>query len=55
MFSLPAESGEKVGMGINSMLAMIVFLMAMTENLPPSDKIPLAGEIIYLTIQLVCL
>ena len=44
VFSLPAEAGEKVGLGINSMIAMIVFLMAMTENLPPTQKIPLAGK-----------
>ncbi|CAL4069517.1 unnamed protein product, partial [Meganyctiphanes norvegica] len=43
VFSLPAESGEKVGLGINSMLAMMVFLMAMTENLPPTERLPLAG------------
>ncbi|XP_068208684.1 neuronal acetylcholine receptor subunit alpha-7-like [Palaemon carinicauda] len=44
VFSLPAESGEKIGLGINSLLAMIVFLMAMTENLPPTEKLPLAGN-----------
>ncbi|KAK7079042.1 Neurotransmitter-gated ion-channel transmembrane region [Halocaridina rubra] len=43
VFSLPTESGEKIGLGINSMLAMMVFLMAMTENLPPTEKLPLAG------------
>ncbi|XP_068217896.1 uncharacterized protein [Palaemon carinicauda] len=43
VFSIPSESGEKVGLGINSMLAMMVFLMAMTEKLPPTEKIPLAG------------
>ncbi|KAK7079047.1 Neurotransmitter-gated ion-channel transmembrane region [Halocaridina rubra] len=43
VFSLPAETGEKVGLGINSMLAMMVFLMAMTENLPPTETLPLAG------------
>ncbi|KAG7161484.1 Neuronal acetylcholine receptor subunit alpha-9-like 2, partial [Homarus americanus] len=43
VFSLPAESGEKIGLGINSMLAMMVFLMAMTENLPPTENLPLAG------------
>ena len=47
VFSLPVESGEKVGLGINSMLAMIVFLMAMTEKLPPTEQIPLAGMLIY--------
>nr|XP_045606558.1 neuronal acetylcholine receptor subunit alpha-10-like [Procambarus clarkii] len=30
-------------MGVNSMLAMMVFLMAMIDNLPPSEKLPLAG------------
>ncbi|XP_063883891.1 acetylcholine receptor subunit alpha-type acr-16-like [Scylla paramamosain] len=43
VFSLPSESGEKIGLGINSMLAMMVFLMAMTERLPPTEKLPLAG------------
>ncbi|XP_064104291.1 neuronal acetylcholine receptor subunit alpha-9-like [Macrobrachium nipponense] len=43
VFWLPADSGEKVGLGINALLAMIVFLMAMTENLPPTEKLPLAG------------
>ncbi|XP_064087428.1 uncharacterized protein LOC135202107 [Macrobrachium nipponense] len=43
VFSLPSETGEKVGLGINSMLAMMVFLMAMTEKLPPTEKLPLAG------------
>ncbi|XP_069961493.1 neuronal acetylcholine receptor subunit alpha-9-II-like [Cherax quadricarinatus] len=43
VFSLPAESGEKIGLSINSMLAMMVFLMAMIGNLPPTEKLPLAG------------
>ncbi|XP_047736042.1 acetylcholine receptor subunit alpha-1-A-like [Hyalella azteca] len=42
VFSLPAESGEKVGLSINSLIAMIVFLMAMTEKIPPTSRIPLA-------------
>jgi hypothetical protein len=44
VFLLPVESGEKVSLGVNSMLAMIVFLIAMTENLPPTENLPLAGE-----------
>lgn len=44
VFLLPVESGEKIALGINSLLAMIVFLMAMTEKLPPTEKIPLAGK-----------
>ena len=43
VFSLPAESNEKIGLGINALLAMIVFLMAMTQRLPPTQMIPLAG------------
>ncbi|XP_063854040.1 acetylcholine receptor subunit alpha-1-B-like [Scylla paramamosain] len=53
VFSLPAESGEKVGLGINSMLAMMVFLMAMTENLPPSQTLPVAG--VYYGVCLILL
>ena len=44
VFLLPAETEEKIGLGISSMLAMIVFLMTMTENLPPTNKLPLAGR-----------
>ncbi|KAF2346093.1 Neurotransmitter-gated ion-channel transmembrane domain, partial [Trinorchestia longiramus] len=43
VFSLPSESGEKIGLGINSLIAMIVFLMAMTEKIPPTSRLPLAG------------
>ncbi|XP_076038346.1 neuronal acetylcholine receptor subunit alpha-7-like [Oratosquilla oratoria] len=43
VFSLPAECGEKMALGTNSMLAMIVFLMAMIGNLPPSERLPVAG------------
>ena len=50
VFSLPSESGEKVGLGINSMLAMMVFLMAMTERLPPTQKLPLAGMWVWMVI-----
>ncbi|XP_042880203.1 neuronal acetylcholine receptor subunit alpha-10-like [Penaeus japonicus] len=53
VFSLPAETGEKVGLGINSMLAMMVFLMAMTENLPPTETLPLAG--VYYGVCLIVL
>ncbi|KAK4321335.1 hypothetical protein Pmani_007855 [Petrolisthes manimaculis] len=53
VFSLPAETGEKIGLGINSMLAMIVFLMAMTENLPPTQSLPLAG--VYYGVCLIVL
>ncbi|XP_071532632.1 acetylcholine receptor subunit alpha-type acr-16-like [Panulirus ornatus] len=53
VFSLPSETGEKVGLGINSMLAMMVFLMAMTENLPPTETLPLAG--VYYGVCLIVL
>ncbi|KAF2364668.1 Neurotransmitter-gated ion-channel transmembrane domain [Trinorchestia longiramus] len=43
VFSLPVETGEKVGLGVNSMLAMIVFLIAVTEDMPPTEHLPLAG------------
>ncbi|XP_045606644.2 acetylcholine receptor subunit beta-type acr-3-like [Procambarus clarkii] len=55
VFSLPAESGEKIGLGINSMLAMMVFLMAMTDNLPPTEKLPLAGVYYGACISMIAL
>ncbi|XP_018010040.2 acetylcholine receptor subunit alpha-1-A-like [Hyalella azteca] len=55
VFLLPVESGEKVGLGVNSMLAMIVFLIAMTENLPPTEKLPLAGVYYGVCLSLVAI
>ncbi|XP_037803553.1 acetylcholine receptor subunit alpha-1-A-like [Penaeus monodon] len=43
-FLLPAESGEKVSLSTNALLAMMVFLMAMTQDIPPTEQVPLIGK-----------
>ena len=44
-FYIPSDSGEKVTMGITTLLSMTVFLMLVAENMPPtSDVLPLVGE-----------
>ncbi|CAG0912407.1 unnamed protein product [Notodromas monacha] len=41
IFYVPCGSGEKISLGISAMLTLVVFLMAMTDALPPADTIPL--------------
>jgi nicotinic acetylcholine receptor, invertebrate len=44
-FYIPSDSGEKVSMGITTLLSMTVFLMLVSENMPPtSDVLPLVGK-----------
>lgn len=44
-FYIPSNSGEKVSMGITTLLSMTVFLMLVAENMPPtSDVLPLVGK-----------
>ena len=44
-FYIPNDSGEKVSMGITTLLSMTVFLMLVTESMPPtSDVLPLVGQ-----------
>jgi nicotinic acetylcholine receptor len=44
-FYIPSDSGEKVSMGITTLLSMTVFLMLVAENMPPtSDVLPLVGQ-----------
>ena len=44
-FYIPSDSGEKVTMGITTLLSMTVFLMLVAENMPPtSDVLPLVGK-----------
>ncbi len=44
-FLIPPDSGEKIGMGVTSLLSMTVFLMAISDTMPPnSDSIPLIGN-----------
>lgn len=44
-FYMPPESGEKVSMGITTLLSIVVFLMIVAESMPPtSDVVPLIGK-----------
>jgi len=44
-FYMPSDSGEKVTLGITTLLSMTVFLMVIGESMPPtSEKLPLIGE-----------
>lgn len=44
VFYVPSESGEKVTLGISSLLSMTVFLMTIRESLPPTEKTPLISK-----------
>lgn len=48
-FYMPSDSGEKISMGITTLLSMTVFLMIVSERLPPvSDVVPLIGKWCYI-------
>ena len=48
-FILPAESGERVGLGITILLSMAVFQELTSEKLPSSSEhFPLLGELFSL-------
>ena len=44
VFLIPNESGEKITLGISTMLNMIVFLMTIMVDLPPTEDIPILRE-----------
>jgi nicotinic acetylcholine receptor len=44
VFLIPAESGEKITLGISTMLNMTVFLMTVMSGLPPNDQTPLISK-----------
>jgi nicotinic acetylcholine receptor, invertebrate len=45
-FYMSSDSGEKVTLGITSLLSTTVFLMLVSEHLPPTaDALPLIGFI----------
>ncbi|WAQ93766.1 ACHA9-like protein, partial [Mya arenaria] len=50
-FYIPSDSGEKVTMGITTLLSMTVFMMLVAENMPPtSNVLPLIGIYYGITI-----
>lgn len=46
-FIIPPDSGEKVSMGVTTLLSMTVFLMVIADKMPPnSDSVPLIGMLL---------
>ncbi|CAI5446146.1 unnamed protein product [Caenorhabditis angaria] len=55
-FYMPTDSGEKVTLGITSLLSTTVFLMLVAEGMPPTaEALPLIGIYYGVTIMLVAL
>jgi nicotinic acetylcholine receptor len=55
-FFMPSGAGEKVSLGITSLLSTTVFLMLVAEGMPPtSDALPLLGIYYGSTIFIVSL
>ena len=45
VFLLPADSGEKVSLGVSILVAISVFLLLIAKNVPDtSDSVPLLGQ-----------
>ncbi|XP_074659528.1 neuronal acetylcholine receptor subunit alpha-10-like [Tubulanus polymorphus] len=53
-FYVPSDSGEKITMGITTLLSMTVFLMIVADSMPAtSDVLPLVGLYYGITIAIV--
>ena len=53
-FILPPESGEKVSMEITVLLSVAVFMLMVSETMPPnSETFPYIGKKLHLYKQLV--
>ncbi|ELT95904.1 hypothetical protein CAPTEDRAFT_137949, partial [Capitella teleta] len=49
MFLLPAESGEKISLGVSILVSFSVFLLIVAEKVPDtSDAVPIMGKSIFL-------
>jgi len=50
VFLLPADSGEKVSLGVSTLVAICVFLLLVAGNVPAtSDAVPLLGQTMHRT------
>jgi len=49
-FYLPADSGEKVSLGVTVLLALTVFQLLVAESMPPAENMPYIGWIYFLCI-----
>ncbi|KAM9388381.1 neuronal acetylcholine receptor subunit alpha-10 [Phaethornis superciliosus] len=52
-FYLPADSGEKVSLGVTVLLALTVFQMLVAESMPPSESVPLIGKYYIATMTMI--
>ncbi|XP_074716553.1 neuronal acetylcholine receptor subunit alpha-10-like [Strix uralensis] len=52
-FYLPADSGEKVSLGVTVLLALTVFQLLVAESMPPSESVPLIGKYYIATMTLI--
>ena len=46
-FILPCDNGEKVGIGLTVFLSLYVLQLAIAENIPESNSLPLIGGSYY--------
>ncbi|XP_020493359.1 neuronal acetylcholine receptor subunit alpha-7 [Labrus bergylta] len=54
VFLLPADSGEKISLGITVLLSLTVFMLLVAEIMPPtSDSVPLIAEYFAITMVIV--
>ncbi|NXA22838.1 ACH10 protein, partial [Ibidorhyncha struthersii] len=52
-FYLPADSGEKVSLGVTVLLALTVFQLLVAESMPPSESVPLIGKYSIATMTMI--
>uniref|UniRef100_A0A8C6YBT5 Cholinergic receptor nicotinic alpha 9 subunit n=1 Tax=Naja naja TaxID=35670 RepID=A0A8C6YBT5_NAJNA len=52
-FYLPADSGEKVSLGVTVLLSLTVFQLMVAESMPPSDNVPLIGKYYIATMTMI--
>ncbi|XP_077374533.1 CHRNA7-FAM7A fusion protein-like [Festucalex cinctus] len=56
VFLLPADSGEKISLGITVLLSLVVFLLLVAELMPAtSDSVPLIAQYFVITMVIVAL
>ena len=54
-FCIPPESGEKIGLGITVLLSLTVFLLIVSDSMPPTTELPLIGLYYFIVIVIVTL
>ncbi|XP_061485727.1 neuronal acetylcholine receptor subunit alpha-10 [Rhineura floridana] len=52
-FYLPADSGEKVSLGVTVLLALTVFQLLVAESMPPAENVPLIGKYYIATMTMI--